>query len=236
MKHLAATILLGPLLLLQGRHVRRVTPVLPEPPGPREGRSGQGPPLRLLIVGDSAAAGVGAATQDEALSGQLAARLAQRFELRWKLVARTGATTPDALQALTDLPRERFDVAVTSLGVNDVTGGRSPTRWIADQARLVELLRHDFGVERILLSALPPIHRFPALPQPLRAYLGAQARRYNTALRAFAEARDDCTWVPLDLGTDVSLMASDGFHPGAGAYAAWAEQLALRVEAGDGQA
>jgi len=34
----------------------------------------------------------------------------------------------------------------------------------------------------------------------------------------------------------VSLMASDGFHPGAGAYAAWAEQLALRVEAGDGQA
>ena len=43
-------------------------------------------------------------------------------------------------------------------------------------------------------------------------------------------------WVPLDLGTDVSLMASDGFHPGAGAYAAWAEQLALRVEAGDGQA
>ena len=116
MKHLAATIVLGPLLLLQGRHVRRVTPVLPEPPGPREGRSGQGPPLRLLIVGDSAAAGVGAATQDEALSGQLAARLAQRFELRWKLVARTGATTPDALQALTDLPRERFDVAVTSLG------------------------------------------------------------------------------------------------------------------------
>ena len=215
--------------------MRRVTPVLPEPPGPRDGRAGQGPALRLLIVGDSAAAGVGAATQEQALSGQLAARLAQRFELRWKLVAQTGATTRDALQALTDLPRERFDVAVTSLGVNDVTGGRSPTRWIADQARLVGQLRNEFGVERILLSALPPMHRFPALPQPLRAYLGAQARRYNAALRAFAEARDGCTWVPLDLGTEVSLMASDGFHPGAGAYAAWAEQLALRIEAVPGR-
>ena len=229
MKHLAATIALGPLLWLQGRHVRRVTPVLPEPPGPREGRAGQGPALRLLILGDSAAAGVGAASQDEALSGQLATRLAQRFDLRWKLVARTGATTRDALQTLADMPRERFDVAVTSLGVNDVTGGRSPARWIADQARLVASLSHTFGVEHILLSALPPMHRFPALPQPLRAYLGAQARRYDAALRAFAEARENCTWVSLDLGSDVSMMASDGFHPGAGAYAAWAEQLTRQV-------
>ncbi len=81
MKHLAATIALGPLLLLQGRHVRRVTPVLPEPPGPRQGRSGAGPALRLLILGDSAAAGVGASTQGEALSGQLVQTLARRFDL-----------------------------------------------------------------------------------------------------------------------------------------------------------
>lgn len=232
MKHLAATIVLGPLLLWQGRHVRRVTPVLPEPPGEREGRAGHGPALRLLMLGDSAAAGVGAESQAQALSGQLVTRLARRFDLRWKLVAQTGATTRDALQTLAEMPRERFDVAVTSLGVNDVTGGRSTTRWIADQARLVEMLRHDFGVARILLSALPPMHRFPALPQPLRAYLGAQARRFNTALQDFAATQDDCIWVPLEMGTDVSLMASDGFHPGAAAYAAWAEHLAPWVGPG----
>ena len=135
MKHLVATILLGPLLLLQGRHVRRVTPLLPEPPGPREGRQGAGPPLRLLILGDSAAAGVGAPEQADALSGQLCARLGRCFELDWKLVAQTGATTPDTLQTLASMPAERFDVVVTSLGVNDVTSGRSPKRWIAEQAR-----------------------------------------------------------------------------------------------------
>ena len=134
MKHLLATVALGPLLLLQGRWVRRVTPVLPEAPGPREGRAGEGPPLRLLILGDSAAAGVGAPAQAEALAGQLASRLAPRFDLRWTLVARTGDTTRDALQTLATMPGERFDVVVTSLGVNDVTSGRSPTRWMADQA------------------------------------------------------------------------------------------------------
>jgi hypothetical protein len=44
----------------------------------------------LLVVGDSAAAGVGAATQDEALSGQLAVALAPTFRLHWKLLAFTG--------------------------------------------------------------------------------------------------------------------------------------------------
>lgn len=235
MKHLATTLVLGPLLLLQGRHVRRVTPVLPEPPGPREGRAGQGPALRLLILGDSAAAGVGAESQELALSGQLAARLARRFDLRWKLVAQTGATTRDALQTLAALPGERYDVVVTSLGVNDVTGGRSTTRWIADQARLVDLLQTQFGARRILLSALPPMHRFPALPQPLRAYLGAQALRFNAALQAFAAATEGCTWVALDLSADEQDMAHDGFHPGPAIYAAWAERLADQINAQQGR-
>lgn len=232
MKHLAATIALGPLLLLQGRHVRRVTPVLPEPPGPRAGRCGKGLALRLLILGDSAAAGVGAATQGEALSGQLVRALSPRFDLRWKLIARTGATTLETLETLAGIEREPFDVVVTSLGVNDVTGGRSPRRWMIDQARLVALLREEFGASRILLSALPPMHLFPALPQPLRAYLGAQALRYNAALRAFAQTAPACTWVPLEVTQDRDHMAHDGFHPGPQIYAAWAGCLARQIDAG----
>jgi lysophospholipase L1-like esterase len=231
MKHLAATIALGPLLLLQGRYVRRVTPVLPEPPGARQGRIGAGPAMRLLILGDSAAAGVGASTQGEALSGRLVQALACRFDLNWKLVARTGATTRETLQTLAAMEREPFDTVVTSLGVNDVTGGRSSRRWMIDQARLVALLREEFGARRILLSALPPMHLFPALPQPLRAYLGAQALRYNEALRGFAQTAPGCTWVPLDVTQDRAHMARDGFHPGPQVYAAWAARLARQIDA-----
>src|SRR5829696_9767961 len=84
---------LAPVFALQGRHVQRVTPRLPEPPGPRTGCEGAGPELRLLLLGDSAAAGVGAASQDEALSGRLVGALAATFRVSWTLVARTGATT-----------------------------------------------------------------------------------------------------------------------------------------------
>lgn len=194
---------------------------------------GSGPPLRLLILGDSAAAGVGASTQDEALSGQLAAALAPRFEVSWKLVARTGATTDDTLKTVAAMPREPFDVVVTSLGVNDVTGGVSPGRWLAGQQQLVTLLRRDFGATRVLLSSVPPMHLFPALPQPLRAYLGAQAHRYNVALQSFADATEGCVRVPLDLTQESVHMASDGFHPGPELYTAWAARLADRL-AGSG--
>ncbi|NIP82235.1 MAG: SGNH/GDSL hydrolase family protein, partial [Gemmatimonadetes bacterium] len=53
---------LAPILVAQGLFVRWRTTRLPEPPGDREGVTGAGPPLRLLVAGDSAAAGVGAST------------------------------------------------------------------------------------------------------------------------------------------------------------------------------
>lgn len=232
MKHTLATVALGPLLLVQGRHVRRVTPRLPEPDGARAGVAGQGRPLRLLIAGDSAAAGVGAARQDEALAGQLVAALAPRFEVQWRLEARTGYTTADAHGHLLALPDEAFDVVVTSLGVNDVTGGVGLKRWLEQQAALVDLLRARFRARQVLLSALPPMQLFPALPQPLRWYLGAQAGRFNARLAAWAATRDDCRFVQSEFAPDPAAMATDGFHPGPRVYAQWAAELARQIEAG----
>lgn len=233
MSHALATVALGPLLWLQVRHVRRATPRLPEAAGEREGETGEGPPLRLLILGDSAAAGVGAATQSEALSGQLAGRLAARFRVRWRLEAASGRTTLDALRQLDGIPAQAFDVCVTSLGVNDLTARVPPARWIGGQSRLVALLREKFRARRILLSGLPPVHLFPALPQPLRWYLGAQARRYDQRLAHWAEQSPDCEFVPLAFEQRRELMASDGFHPGPPAYAAWAEALARQIVSGN---
>ena len=69
------TAILSPLLiqaLLLRKHALR----LPEATGARQGSSGEGAPLRVLIIGDSSAAGVGVSTQHDALAGQLAIALA----------------------------------------------------------------------------------------------------------------------------------------------------------------
>ena len=135
---------LGPVYALQGRYVRRVTPRLPEAPGPRAGTLGTGLELRLLLLGDSAAAGVGALSQDEALCGRLASELAQSFRVSWALVARSGATTAGTARHLLRSPAARFDVAVVSLGGNDVMGGRPLARWLDDVDELAAALAHAF--------------------------------------------------------------------------------------------
>ncbi len=230
MRHALATVLLGPVLLAQGRRVRRTLPVLPEADGPREGEVGSGTPLRLLILGDSAAAGVGASTQDEALSGQLAVSLAPTFRLRWKLLAFTGATTADMLDHLRGLPAETFDVVVTSLGVNDVTGRVSLAAWRRAQRELIAVLQARFGARHLLLSGLPPMHRFPALPQPLRWYVGSRARDFNRVLAKVAASRPGCEFLALGHEMmDASAMAGDGFHPGPPIYALWAREAACRI-------
>lgn len=224
--------MLAPLLLSQGRRVRREVPELPEPPGARAGELGAGPVLRLLIVGDSAAAGVGAATQDEALAGRLAVSLAPTFRLRWRLAAFTGATTEATLVRLREAAPEPWDVVVTSLGVNDVTGRCGLAGWRDRQRELAALLAERFGARRILLSGLPPMHRFPALPQPLRWYVGSRARDFDRALERLAAATDRCEYVALDHALlDEGAMAEDGFHPGPPIYAAWAAELARRIRA-----
>ncbi len=220
------TLVLAPLLFVQGVYVRRVTPKLPEAPGSRCGAIGDGQPIRLLILGDSAAAGVGASSQSMALSGRLAGELAADFTVHWQLLAESGLTTRDLIARLADHPPEPFDVVIVSIGVNDVIAGSRTKTWTDSLAQLLDRLVADFGGRHILISALPPMHRFTALPQPLRWCIGLRAQRFNHELRRFARRDGRCTAVSLNYPWDPAYLASDRFHPGEPAYLFWARALA----------
>lgn len=222
----------APLLVAQGAWVRRVTPKLPEAEGPREGRRGDGASLRLLIAGDSSAAGVGADHQDRALAGRLADALARRGRaVHWRLVARTGVDARELAGLLDECPPGEFDVALLVVGVNDVTGRRSASAWRRDLDALRARLAAGAPGAPVVASGLPPMHRFPALPQPLRAYLGARARAFDAALAHWAAETPRTVHRPLPDMTDPAMAASDGFHPGPGAYAAWGMDLAPVIDA-----
>lgn len=229
MRLAAAKVALAPLLLIQGMYVRRVTPKLSEPQGARVGVTGTGEPLRLLIVGDSAAAGVGAAHQNEALLGQLVAALATEFEVSWCLIAQTGLTTLALIEQLEQQPSQLFDIAVTSLGVNDVTSQVKPQIWLQQQQQLIELLLLKFGVQKILLSSVPPMNYFLALPQPLRWYLGQHAQSLNVLLAQAMRHHHKAEFIAPQFQPNHTLLASDGFHPSSQAYALWAKQLAQAI-------
>jgi lysophospholipase L1-like esterase len=224
-----AKFILMPVLLLQGQQVRSRARKLPDAQGSREGVAGVGKVcLRLLIVGDSSAAGVGAPTQSQALAGRLSEALSQRLggAVVWQLVARRGDTTADTLAAVSTLALHPADVMVTALGVTDVVTQVRPRRWL-DQ--LDRQAARRAGVRHIIHSGLPPLYSYP-LPQPLRWVLGFEGQRYNRALKAWVQRWPDrwCLPVPFEneISSDSVLMADDGFHVGPAVYALWAEQIA----------
>lgn len=226
---MAAMLVLGPVLLAQGVYVRRTALRLPEPEGLREGISGMGAPFSLLIVGDSAGAGVGASCHDEALLGQVRAALNGIFCLRWKLAATTGFTTLDAIRRLEEMPAEAFDTVVISLGTNDVTSVRRVSSWLGLLDRLAALLRLKFHARHMVFSGLGRMEEFPAFPQPLAWYMGARARLFNRALQPWISSQPDCDLIPMDQEIDPIMMAEDGFHPGPPIYELWGAAVTEKV-------
>lgn len=220
------------LLFTQGLWVAARAKRLPEPIGPRAGQVGNGPRLRLLVFGDSSAAGVGVTHQDEALSGHLSRALAKDFTVDWTLLAKTGATSGSALEALNGVTGS-FDLAFIALGVNDAKNGVSTAIWSRNMETILTRLATHHGCRMIGVSGLPPVDRFPLLPNPLRSTLAARAQQFDKHLRKITASIPPCVFLRTHLEGLEDQMAEDGFHPGARVYQHWAEEsVAIFHEAG----
>jgi lysophospholipase L1-like esterase len=225
--------LLLPLLLSQAWHARLRAPVLPEAEGERSGIVAPGDraaldTLKVLIVGDSSAAGVGVMHQEQALVGHLTRALAARTGLviHWQLVARKGVTTAQALQLVQSEPLRLADLAVVALGVNDIIDRVSTSRALRQRGRLAAWLRQHAGVRHVVFAPLPPVHRLPLLRNPLRWVAGADARAHDAAVARWAARRSDVHHVPIEPDVSPHNMAADGFHPAEPVYRHVGEELA----------
>ncbi|GGX49000.1 lipase [Tateyamaria omphalii] len=221
-----STLALVPILVPQAIWVAWRAVRLPEADGPRTGVAGAGPEHRLLIAGDSSAAGVGVADQDTALSGRLVARLSETSNVNWAVVAKSGWTSRQLLQALELLPPARVETVVIAVGVNDVKNGVRLAQWVQTYGAILDTLQTKHEARRIVASGVPPLGAFPLLPSPLRHVLGDRALRFDTALSALCAQREAVIHLPFDRPLDPSDMARDGFHPGPAIYDAWAEAVA----------
>jgi lysophospholipase L1-like esterase len=228
----AFKVALAPLLVAQAIATRRRAPVLPEAEGERDGVVGSGDAaLRVLVAGDSSAAGVGVARQEQAVVGHLVRALHRDTgrPVAWALRARTGLTTRGVHALLLAAPPFAADVAVVITGVNDVIDPVPTHRAVRARAALADWLLGTAGVRHVVFAPLPPMHRFPLLPEPLRRVMGGDARRHDAALARWAATRSDVSHAGFAVELDAAGMASDGFHPGEPVYRACGEALAAHV-------
>ena len=187
-----------PFLIPQALYVRRTAPRFSPAAGPTNGAVGKGRPVRLLAIGDSIVAGVGAATLDKALVGRTASELASTCDIRvtWEAI---GANGYDADRILTHLmPKlsgEAYDFIVVSVGVNDVTGLTPVRRWRRSINASLDVLQQHSPSAIIAVAGLPTAARVSAVAATAarrRRSARAGIRRYIAVDVAASPAGDAC--------------------------------------------
>ncbi len=210
------------------RTIGEPTAVPPDPTGVY-GRY-LGPALRLVMLGDSSATGLGcdvpAETPGALLAGGIARDLCRRVRLDVVGVVggRSSGLDVQAAQAL----ETRVDLAVIMIGANDVTHRVLPGDAARELGRAVQMLRASGAV--VVVGTCPDLGTVKPLLEPLRSIAAFWSRRLATA-QAVAVVENDGIAVSLgsllaeDFHKQDHLWSADRFHPSSEGYRRVADAL-----------
>ncbi|MBU2954259.1 SGNH/GDSL hydrolase family protein [Marinobacter sp. F3R08] len=222
------TALLFPILFFQGKKARRTTPRLPEAGGSPSGQYGEGAPeKRILVIGESTAAGVGVETHNQGLASQLARQIHERTgqAIAWHTYGVNGIRLGALVRQLENADLPEADVVLLSMGVNDTTGFTPRFRFRQQLIELRRMLAPRYPGPLLLIS-VPPMHLFTALPAPLRHIMGWRSRQLDRIyLQLARNSSSDFRYLNYPTVTDPALLARDGYHPGPNGYSFIAEAL-----------
>lgn len=167
--------------------------------------------LRVLVLGNSIAAGQGVSSQ-----AAFPARLQQRVDsLGWNVTVQnagvSGETTAGGLRRIEWLLSQEVDVLLLELGGNDGLRGVPPSDTEANLTGIIDTTLAVYPEARVLLTAM----RIPT-------NLGADyTERFRQVYPAVAQQYDRVALVQfnrrLQAGAD-SLMQDDGIHPTAAGH------------------
>lgn len=197
---------------------------LPDAPMPWEGTIAGDEPLRVLIVGDSTAAGCGVNERDEMLAARIAHYVATATNrgAHWRAIGRNGHRTDQFIaDYLDEALSHPADVIYITLGANDAMTVRNRRVVARNIIRIARELRAANPNAVIAVSSLPAFFRFTRLPEPLRSTLYRISQGIERTTRIRLDGEDRVTMNRPPTPYPDGFFARDGFHPGPLGYDVW---------------
>lgn len=217
--------LMLPVYAWQGLGVRRRTHRLSPPKN--EGNyaiAGEGKPLRLFVVGDSSAAGVGVARLESSFAGFLP-RFLNELSSRpvyTRVLGMNSATAGHIRDyALPHVEPRQFDYIALNIGTNDAKNFHTARRFRREFGTLLYALGARFPGATVVWSGVLDLQTVPALPSPLSQILGIRSRLIDRTGRVLCGERGAVAappeWRPVP-----ENFSNDGFHASEAGYREWA--------------
>ena len=194
------------------------------------------PAIRLLVVGDSSAAGVGIETTNGLLAVRLAQCIANRTGRRvvWRAAGFNSATAGQLRDfVVPNLAPEPWTHIVLAVGTNDAKNFHTVRRFKREFGGLIYALKAKWPEARIVWSPVVDMALIPALPRALGWLLEIRASLINRTGERLCLERGVVSATRLPILDPQAGFSRDGFHASEAGYAAWAEHLEELVMAGE---
>lgn len=218
----------APFLYLQGQYVRRKVGRLPDASGETFGKTGTDESfVKLLVIGESTAAGVGARTHETGLAGQFAKALSAKVgkPVHWQVIGRTGITVRETIHELVPkIPDEKFDYVLLALCGNEVLRLRSPLSFRRNMTKLLGILREKNPGATFFMTNAPAVRLSPVLPQPIKFLLGHLSALHDSNAKEFTADMKNVLYFHQPDAVPEGFF-SDGIHPSESGYAAWSKRM-----------
>lgn len=196
---------------------------------------------RVVWLGDSLAAGLGAIAPDVTLPRLVASHSDRRTRLH--VFATAGATSVDVVEhqlpALLQLRHglgqigQRIDAVGVTVGANDIAAFTSRRRF---RSNIDEIARSIGGAPLILVS-VPGLADAIRLPHPLRALASVRGRWLDKVLLEAARSSDRIHYANvwqrppwIERRHRAHFLSADRYHPSGAGYAVWADRVAAAFD------
>jgi lysophospholipase L1-like esterase len=218
----------APFLYLQGQYIRRKIGRLPDAQGETSGKSGDEESFaKLLVLGESTAAGVGARTHETALAGQFARFLGEKIgkSIHWQVIGRSGITVKETIhELLPKIPDEKFDYILVALCGNEVLKLRSPRTFRRDMKKLLGILQEKHPDATFFITNAPAVRLSPVLPFPIKFILGHLSALHDSNAKEFTAAMNKVFYFHQPNEVPENFFA-DGIHPSEMGYTVWSKRM-----------
>lgn len=225
-------VLLSPLYFIalpQGLWLKRNAIRMPEANGPRNMSLGSDhkTELKLLYLGESPAAGVGIEEIENAVSAQVAYKLAATQKVELQLLAENGIKIKELLLKLQTTETQQPDISIITMGVNDCTNLTSSKEWQNNLINLIAELKQR-GSKHIFFTAVPPLQQFPLLPAPLSWIMGYRAHLLNHLLERSCQ-KNNAQFLAFSAVLLPEMICLDGYHPNEKGAELWANSISQQI-------
>lgn len=156
-----------------------------------------------------------------------------------EIIARTGWTTANLINAITTTPpkRQTYDAVSLLIGVNNQYQHLSQAQYSMEFTSLLKTAIGYAGnnAKRVFVLSIPDYSVTPFASGSNKALIASQIDSFNTINLNIALQNGvhylNITTATREAATDPSLVATDGLHPSGKEYKKWADLLAPMIKA-----